>query len=85
MAHKADTMATTFKDKKPPKVVSHIEVHPSMGGGHAVHTVHTHGYGASAGGKELRRAARSGFAAEGPLARASCRADEHPDEGCCGR
>lgn len=44
MARKADTMATTFKEKKPPKVVSHLEVHPSMGGGHAVHVVHTHGY-----------------------------------------
>jgi hypothetical protein len=44
MGHKADSFATTFKDKKPPKVVSHVEVHPSMGGGHAVHTVHTHGY-----------------------------------------
>lgn len=44
MARTADTVATTFKDKKPPKVVSHVEIHPSMGGGHAVHTVHTHGY-----------------------------------------
>ena len=42
MAHKADTMATTFKDKKPPKVVSHIEVHPStLAAADAVHTVHT--------------------------------------------
>jgi hypothetical protein len=41
---KADTMATTFKDKKPPKVVSHVEVHPNMGGGHSVHTVHTHSF-----------------------------------------
>jgi hypothetical protein len=40
----ADTAASTHKEReqrKPAKVVSHIEIHPMMDGGHAVHTVHT--------------------------------------------
>lgn len=44
MAKTADTVATTFKERKPPKVVSHIEIHPNMEGGHNVHTVHTDRY-----------------------------------------
>jgi hypothetical protein len=39
---KSDVAATTFKEKKSPKVVSHIEIHPNMKGGHSVHVVHTH-------------------------------------------
>jgi len=41
---KSDVMATTHKEKIPPKIVSHLEVHPNMQGGHDVHTVHTHPY-----------------------------------------
>ena len=41
---KSDVMASTFKEKKQPKVISHIEIHPAMDGGHDVHTVHTHSY-----------------------------------------
>jgi hypothetical protein len=44
MARTADTVATTHKERKPPKIVSHLEIHPMMGGGHAVHTIHTHPY-----------------------------------------
>jgi hypothetical protein len=44
MAKTADTVATTFKERKPPKVISHIEIHPAMNGGHNVHTVHTDRY-----------------------------------------
>jgi hypothetical protein len=43
MAH-SDVMATTHKDKKPAKVVSHLEIHPNMEGGHNVSVHHTHPY-----------------------------------------
>ena len=39
----ADTRATTHKDHKPPKVLSHIQIHPVMGGGVRVERHHTHG------------------------------------------
>ena len=41
---KSDVMATTHKERKPAKVVSHIEIHPEMNGGHRVETHHTHGF-----------------------------------------
>ena len=44
MARTSDTVATTFKEKKPAKIVSHLEIHPHLGGGHSVHTVHTDNY-----------------------------------------
>jgi hypothetical protein len=42
MAKSADTMATTYKEKKPAKVISHLEIHPNMEGGHNVEIHHTH-------------------------------------------
>ena len=39
---RSDVMATTAKERKPPKVISHLEIHPNMKGGHDVHVVHTH-------------------------------------------
>lgn len=41
---KADTKATTYKEKKSPKIVSHIEIHPNMEGGHNVEIHHTHSF-----------------------------------------
>jgi hypothetical protein len=44
MARTADTMATTFKEKKPKKVLSHIEVHEAENGGHILTHIHTHSF-----------------------------------------
>src|SRR5882762_8012388 len=41
---KSDVMATSHKERVPPKVISHIEIHPNMKSGHDVHVVHTHPY-----------------------------------------
>jgi hypothetical protein len=40
----ADVRATSHKERIPPKVVSHIEIHPNMEGGHNVEVHHTHSY-----------------------------------------
>jgi hypothetical protein len=53
MAKHADTVATTFKDKKPAKIVSHLEVHPNMDGGHNVEIHHTHSFDHPAEVKEF--------------------------------
>jgi hypothetical protein len=42
MARTADTMATTHRERKPPKQLSHIEVHEGENGGHILRHVHTH-------------------------------------------
>ena len=39
---KSDVKATTHKERVPPKVVSHLEIHPNMEGGHNVEVHHTH-------------------------------------------
>jgi hypothetical protein len=35
------TVAESSKSKKPPKVLSHLEIHPRMGGGHIVKHVYS--------------------------------------------
>ena|ERR1700722_14067574 len=43
----SDTVASThkeLKERKIPKVVDHLEVHPNMEAGHNVHTVHSHSF-----------------------------------------
>jgi hypothetical protein len=42
MATAADSRATTYKEKIPEKVVSHMEIRPNMSGGHNVELHHTH-------------------------------------------
>jgi hypothetical protein len=41
---KSDVMASTHKERKQKKVISHIEIHPAMDGGHRVETHHTHSF-----------------------------------------
>ena len=38
---RSDVAATTHKEKIPKKVISHIEIHPGMDGGHRVEVHHT--------------------------------------------
>jgi hypothetical protein len=38
----SDVAATTHKERKQPKIVSHLEIHPNMEGGHNVSVHHTH-------------------------------------------
>lgn len=42
MARTADVGASTFKERKPKKELSHIEVHEGENGGHIMTHVHTH-------------------------------------------
>lgn len=42
MAREADTVATTHKERKPPKVLSHLEIHEAENGGHTVRHHFTH-------------------------------------------
>jgi hypothetical protein len=44
MARQADTTASTFKERKPKKELSHIEVHEGENGGHILTHVHTHSF-----------------------------------------
>lgn len=37
-------MASTHKERKPEKIVSHLEIHPNMDGGHDLQIHHTHPY-----------------------------------------
>jgi hypothetical protein len=39
---KSDVTATTHKERRAPKVVSHLEIRPNMDGGHNVEVHHTH-------------------------------------------
>lgn len=41
---RSDVTATTHKEKVAKKVLSHIEIHPAMGGGHRVEEHHTHSF-----------------------------------------
>lgn len=41
---KSDVVATTHAERKAPKVVDHIEIHPTMNAGHRVEIHHTHSY-----------------------------------------
>jgi hypothetical protein len=41
MAKTADASASTFKERKPPKKLSHIEVHEAENGGHLIRHIHT--------------------------------------------
>jgi len=42
MAKTADTMASTHKERKPKKVLSHIEIHEAENGGHTIRHHFTH-------------------------------------------
>lgn len=58
---KSDVTASTHKERKPKKVLSHIEVHEGENGGHTVKHIHTsyehppedHVFGAGQGGEML--------------------------------
>lgn len=39
---KSDVTASTHKERKPPKKLSHIEIHEGKSGGHIVKHIHTH-------------------------------------------
>lgn len=65
MAKAADVAATTHKERKPPKKISHLEIHEGENGGHVIRHVHTHYehptvehiFGASEGGAAMKHIA----------------------------